>query len=120
MKWRRLLRYLLPKEEEKDPRFRRALDDLSVIGLRVIAGVSIGSPLFGLVAGLTWAKGTYHSVKGPVSVEWSLVSGTMKLDLTIPPGIQATVWLPDERKWVEVAPGRHQWPQESADQNGSE
>ena len=69
------------------------------------------------VAGLTWAKGTYHSVKGPVSVEWSLVDGKMKLNLTIPRGIQANVWLPDEQKWDEVAPGRHQWPKDSSGHN---
>jgi hypothetical protein len=53
--WRKLAGYLLPKEEENDPRFRKEMDQLSVIGLRVIAGVSMGGPLFMLVAGLTWA-----------------------------------------------------------------
>lgn len=67
------------------------------------------------VAGLTWAKGAYHSVKGPVVVEWSLVDDKMKLNLTIPPGIQANVWLPDQQKWAEVSSGHHQWPKENSD-----
>jgi signal transduction histidine kinase len=60
MNWRKLISYLLPQEEEKDPRFRLELDELSVIGLRVIAGVSIGGPLFGLVAGLSWAPEVFE------------------------------------------------------------
>ncbi len=63
------------------------------------------------VAGLTWAKGTYHSVKGSVFVEWKLVDVKMKLKVSIPPGVQAEIWLPEKQKWTKVAPGRHQWPQ---------
>ncbi|MBT7298404.1 MAG: hypothetical protein HN849_02770 [Victivallales bacterium] len=62
------------------------------------------------VAGLTWARGTYRSVKGPVAVEWHLVEGRMKLKVDIPPGVQARIWLADEKKWAEVTSGRHQWP----------
>jgi signal transduction histidine kinase len=58
--WRKLAGYLLPKEEEKDPQFREEMAQLSVIGLRVIAGISIGAPLFLLVSGLTWAPGLHE------------------------------------------------------------
>jgi alpha-L-rhamnosidase len=61
------------------------------------------------VAGLTWARGTYRSVKGPVRVEWNIVAGRMKLALDLPPGIRAKVWLANEQKWTEVAAGRHDW-----------
>jgi hypothetical protein len=34
----------------------------------------------------------------------------MKLKVDIPPGVQARIWLADEKKWAEVTSGRHQWP----------
>ncbi len=61
------------------------------------------------VAGLTWARGTYRSVKGPVCVEWKIVEGKMKLTLEIPPGVRATVRLPHAQQWVDAGPGRHEW-----------
>ncbi len=61
------------------------------------------------VAGLSWARGAYRSVKGPVRVEWNLVDGKMKLALELPPGIRAKVWLANAQRWTEVAAGRHTW-----------
>ena len=55
MKWRKWIQYFLPDEERRDRRFGKELERLSVIGCRVIAGVCIGGPLFGLIAWLTWA-----------------------------------------------------------------
>jgi len=46
MNWRRLIGLLVPREERRDPRFKAQLERLSVIGLRVIAGVCIGSTLY--------------------------------------------------------------------------
>ncbi len=53
MWWQVLVKYLLPDEEKRDPKFREELDRLAVIGLRVIAGVSIGGPLIGITSWLT-------------------------------------------------------------------
>jgi len=61
------------------------------------------------VAGLTWARGTYRSVKGPVHVEWRIVEGNMKLALELPPGVRARVWLAHDQKWIDAEPGRHAW-----------
>ena len=62
------------------------------------------------VAGLTWARGVYRSVRGPVRVHWRLTDdGRMKLSVSIPPDTQARVWLAGERRWVDVGPGRHAW-----------
>ena len=61
------------------------------------------------VAGLTWARGTYRSVKGPVRVEWKIAEGKMKLTLDLPPGVHAKVWLPAEQKWTEVGAGHYEW-----------
>ena len=61
------------------------------------------------VAGLTWARGSYRSIKGPVRVDWRLVDGNMNLVIDIPPGTRARVWLPSGEKWVDVGPGHHKW-----------
>ena len=50
MKWRRWIKYLLPEEEQSDPVFRRELDQLAAVGLRVIAGVCVGAPLFSMIS----------------------------------------------------------------------
>ena len=42
----------MPTEEEKDPRFRAQVDRLSIIGLRIIAGVCFGSVLYFTLTGL--------------------------------------------------------------------
>ena len=39
--------YLLPKEPEKDPAFRQEIARLSVVGMRVIAGVSASAGVLG-------------------------------------------------------------------------
>ncbi len=61
------------------------------------------------VAGLTWARGTYRSVKGPVGVDWRMADGRLSLAVDIPPGARARVWLEREQHWVDVGPGQHEW-----------
>lgn len=56
MKWQRWIKYLLPEEEQHDPAFRRELDQLAAVGLRVIAVVCVGAPLFGVIS-LLWLEG---------------------------------------------------------------
>ena len=54
MKWEKWIQYLLPKEEERDHRFRVELDLLAVVGLRIIAGICIGAPMFMLMVWIIW------------------------------------------------------------------
>ena len=61
------------------------------------------------VAGLTWARGTYQSVRGPVRVAWQLTDAQMKLSVELPVGVTAKVWLTGEEKWIEVGAGKHAW-----------
>jgi len=61
------------------------------------------------VAGLTWAKGEYKSVKGPVKVDWKVAGGKMRLSVELPQGVTAKVWLAGEKKWVGVGAGRREW-----------
>jgi alpha-L-rhamnosidase len=43
---------------------------------------------------LTWAKGTYQSIRGPITSEWTIANGIFALDLDVPPNTSATVYLP--------------------------
>ncbi len=61
------------------------------------------------VAGVTWARGSYQSVHGPIEVAWQLADGHMKLNVTLPEGVTAKVWSPRDAKWVEAGPGQHSW-----------
>lgn len=44
--------------------------------------------------GLTWARGSYHSIRGPLAVAWQQDGGTLSIDVTIPPNVTATVFVP--------------------------
>lgn len=44
--------------------------------------------------GITWAKGEYDSIRGRVAVDWKVENDRFALRLTVPPGSQATVWMP--------------------------
>jgi len=43
---------------------------------------------------LTWAKGEYRSLRGPVLCEWRSGDGQITLNITIPPNATATVFMP--------------------------
>jgi alpha-L-rhamnosidase len=61
------------------------------------------------VGGVTWARGSYRTARGPVRVDWRLEGARMRLAVEIPPGSTARVWLADRKAWVTAAPGRHSW-----------
>ena len=44
--------------------------------------------------GLKWAKGSYNSIRGKIESGWSLESGKLKLEVTIPANTSATVYVP--------------------------
>ncbi len=44
--------------------------------------------------GLTWAKATYDSVRGPIASEWNTENGLMRLNVTVPANTRASVTLP--------------------------
>jgi alpha-L-rhamnosidase len=44
--------------------------------------------------GLTWAKGAYNSIRGPIASSWALKNGKTTLDVTIPANTIATVYVP--------------------------
>jgi alpha-L-rhamnosidase len=43
---------------------------------------------------LTWVKGEYRSVRGPVASEWHVAEGNINLRVAIPANMSATVYVP--------------------------
>ncbi len=44
--------------------------------------------------GLTWVKGRYDSIRGPIVSEWTLKNGVFSLVVSLPPNTIATVFVP--------------------------
>jgi alpha-L-rhamnosidase len=44
--------------------------------------------------GITWAKGTYHSIRGPIAVGWEQSERSLTVRVSIPPNMTANVLLP--------------------------
>nr|MDQ2731217.1 glycoside hydrolase family 78 protein [Armatimonadota bacterium] len=45
--------------------------------------------------GLTWAKATYDSIRGPIASAWNLTGGKFTFDVTIPVNTTATIYIPN-------------------------
>ena len=56
---------------------------------------------------LTWCKGSTQSAYGQVSAHWWIADGTFHLDVTIPEGGFADVYLPHSDYAQSVGEGRH-------------
>lgn len=78
------------------------------------------------VGDITWARASYESVRGKISVEWKKAGGQFTLVAMVPPGATATVYLPTAKpesikeggksasqaegvKFLRVADGRAQF-----------
>jgi alpha-L-rhamnosidase len=70
---------------------------------RVIGGINLDpdSPGAGSVTispipggGLSWARATHHTIRGPVSVSWKTDDGVLYLDVSVPPNMTGTVVIP--------------------------
>jgi len=58
--------------------------------------------------GLSWARGEYHSIHGPIRVEWRIEKGEFKLDVTVPCNTTATVELPGKGgRAIRIGSGVH-------------
>ena len=44
--------------------------------------------------GLTWAKGSYASIRGRIESAWRVENGTLTVDITVPANSSATVYVP--------------------------
>jgi hypothetical protein len=63
-----------------------------------------------IVGDLTWVKGKYDCVRGPITTEWKRNAKKFALDVTVPPNTTATVFVParsvDEVREGGVAAGK--------------
>ncbi len=66
-----------------------------------VVGIFPGEPGFKTVriaptpgGGLSWARMTYQSIRGPISAAWRIEDNVFHLDVTVPPGVKAIVQLP--------------------------
>ncbi|MDR1745706.1 MAG: glycoside hydrolase family 78 protein [Tannerella sp.] len=57
---------------------------------------------------LTWAKGSYNSIRGEIRSSWKLENGDFILEATVPANTTATIILPDGKK-KEVGSGNHRF-----------
>jgi alpha-L-rhamnosidase len=55
---------------------------------------------------LTWAKGSYNSIKGEIASEWKIENGIFTLKVKIPGNTTATIILPGKGA-IEVGSGEH-------------
>lgn len=69
--------------------------------VRTVAGLAPAAPGYRRIlirprtgGGLAWAKAEYESVRGPVRSAWWHGEGRFRLEVTVPPGANATVCLP--------------------------
>ncbi len=46
------------------------------------------------VAGLTWARGSYSSIRGKIDVDWSVTGHHLILKTTVPANTSAEIWIP--------------------------
>ncbi|MDR0865751.1 MAG: glycoside hydrolase, partial [Candidatus Symbiothrix sp.] len=60
---------------------------------------------------LTWAKGSYNSIRGKIAAAWKIENSIFTLEVEIPFNTTATVVLPakyGKEKTIEVGSGKHQ------------
>jgi len=80
-----------------------------------IAGIRPAAPGYGKIifrpemgGGLTWAKGSYLSAHGLIRSEWQLKAGKILLDVEVPAGTSAEVFVPGQKP-VNAGPGKHHY-----------
>lgn len=80
---------------------------------RSLAGINPGSAGFKKIiikpqsAGdLTWAKGSYESVRGTITSEWKIIENKFHLDVSIPANTTGEIWIPAIRRGHILVEGR--------------
>jgi alpha-L-rhamnosidase len=80
---------------------------------RSLLGINAAAPGFEKIiikpqpAGdLTWAKGSYESIKGKISTRWNKTGSSFTLDVSIPPNTKAEVWIPCKQQCAITESGK--------------
>jgi alpha-L-rhamnosidase len=58
---------------------------------------------------LTWAKGSYNSIKGLITSSWKIENDAFTLDVEIPANTTATIVTPFDNRIHKVGSGKHQF-----------
>ena len=61
------------------------------------------------IRGIEWVKLRYDSVYGPIRVEWSCRSKTIRVEVEVPANTTAFVTLPEKDETVELGSGVYTW-----------
>ena len=61
------------------------------------------------IRGIEWVKLRYDSVYGPIRVEWSCQSKTIRVEIEVPANTTARVTLPEKDETVELGSGVYTW-----------
>ena len=79
---------------------------------RVVAGIDAASPGYKKIiirplpgGGLTWVNASYRCPYGKIVSAWKVENGKVKMQVEIPQGTTATVYVPGKDS-VDVGPGR--------------
>jgi len=80
---------------------------------RSLLGINAAAPGFEKIiikpqpAGdLTWAKGSYHSIRGDIVSDWKKEGNTFSLHVSIPPNTTATIYIPAKQNAVITEGGK--------------
>ena len=61
------------------------------------------------IRGIEWVKLRYDSVYGPIRVEWSCQSKTIRVEVEVPANTTACVTLPEKNGTIELGSGVYTW-----------
>ncbi len=80
---------------------------------RTVLGIDALEPGFSKIIvkpepgpGVTWAKGSYDSIRGPIRSAWKIEGGALKLDVAIPPTTTAEIHVPAANAAAVTVGGR--------------
>lgn len=83
---------------------------------RTVAGLAPGAPGYRELVvrpipggGLTWARARHDTPYGEAAVAWERGEGRLRLRVTVPVGVHATVHVPGAGDPVRVGHGTHEW-----------
>jgi hypothetical protein len=68
------------------------------------------------VGDIQWVNASWETIRGPVTVDWRMDGSQFHLSVAIPPGMTATVHLPDGKS-EEIRSGHYEFAARSSDRS---
>lgn len=82
---------------------------------QVVAGINMAAPGYKKIiinphpgGGLTWVNASYECLYGKIVSNWKLKNGKCKMQVEIPPGTTATIYIPGKTS-IEVKAGKYKF-----------